>query len=193
MHAATPSHPEVLDHRASVAAMSLVAGGLLQAFLGLVLAPHQNPGSPYFALICGLNALSHALLAVGVVALLRPLVAGSSFLARSGWLMALFGLALLIVAEFVSLMNMDVAIVLFSVATLAIVAGMMAAGIAMLRSGHWSGWRRYTPLLCGLFVLLVVLPSFGLPGYASNFAIGAWGFCWLLLGLALREELAGAA
>ena len=27
-----------------------------------------------------------------------------------------------------------------------------------------------------------------LPGYAMNYAIGLWGVCWLLLGLALRAE-----
>jgi hypothetical protein len=193
MQAATNANPAVLNSRAGVAATCLVAGGLLQAILGLVLAPHQNPGSPYFALICGLNALSHALLAVGVAVLLRSRAAGSSLPARGGLLTTLFGLALLIVAEFVSLVNMDVAIMFFSAATLAILAGMTSVGIAVLRSGHWTGWRRFTPLLCGLFVLLVVIPSFGLPGYAANYAIGAWGFCWLLLGLALREEPPGAA
>jgi hypothetical protein len=35
---------------------------------------------------------------------------------------------------------------------------------------------------------VVLLPSFALPGFASNYAIGIWGVCWLLLGRALRAE-----
>ena len=27
--------------------------------------------------------------------------------------------------------------------------GLLLAGIAVLRAGRWSGWRRFTPLLCG--------------------------------------------
>lgn len=46
----------------------------------------------------------------------------------------------------------------------------------------------FTPLTCSLFIPLVLFPSFALPGYAMNYAIGLWGVCRLLLGLALRPE-----
>jgi hypothetical protein len=50
----------------------------------------------------------------------------------------------------------------------------------------WRGWRRFTVLACGLFIV-VVLASFALPGYAANYAIGLWGVCWIALGIALRS------
>lgn len=102
-------------------------------------------------------------------------------------MVTLLGLATLTVAEPTSLVNMETAVVGFGVATLLITAGMLLAGVAMLRSGHWRGWRRFAPLACGLFVPLILGPAFALPGYAANYAIGVWGMCWLLLGLALRE------
>jgi hypothetical protein len=67
--------------------------------------------------------------------------------------------------------------------------GLILAGVAVIRARQWEGWRRFTPLACGLFIVAVLL-SFGLPGYASNYPIGLWGVCWLLFGLALRTEAA---
>jgi hypothetical protein len=55
----------------------------------------------------------------------------------------------------------------------------------VLRARVWSGWHRLTPLACGVYILVVLLPSFALPGLAMHYAIGLWGVCWLLLGLAL--------
>jgi hypothetical protein len=33
-----------------------------------------------------------------------------------------------------------------------------------------------------------MLPSFALPGFAMHYAIGAWGVCWLLLGVSQLAE-----
>lgn len=175
------------DGLISLAAWSLMAGALLQIVLGLALAPHQNPSSASFGLVTGLNAGSHLLILVGVAGLLRSGVLGPSRLGRGGVVITLLGLALLIVAEPTSLVNMETAVILYSVSTLAIMVGMILAGVATLRSGRWTGWQRFTPLACGLFIPLILLPAFALPGYASNYAIGVWGVCWLGLGLAFRE------
>jgi len=86
---------------------------------------------------------------------------------------------------------MDVAVAFYSTATIALILGLTLLGVAVLRTGRWTGWYRFTPLACGLFLLLVVFPALFLPGYASNYAIGAWGICWLLLGLALLAESNG--
>jgi hypothetical protein len=55
----------------------------------------------------------------------------------------------------------------------------------VLRAERCAGWRRFTPLACGLFIPLVLLPSFALRGFAMHYALGAWGVCWLLLGLSM--------
>ena len=54
---------------------------------------------------------------------------------------------------------------------------------------RWAGRRWPAALDCGLFIPLILMPSFALPGYAPNYAIGLWGICWLLLGVALRAEV----
>ena len=71
--------------------------------------------------------------------------------------------------------------------------GLILAGIAVLRAGWWSGWHRYPVLATGLFIPLILMPSFALPGYGPNYAIGLWGICWLLLGAALRAHAGPAS
>jgi len=78
--------------------------------------------------------------------------------------------------------------VLYSVASLALMVGLVLLGVAVVRAGRWGGWRRYAPLACGLFIPLVMFPSFALPGTASNYAIGLWGITWLLVGVAQLVE-----
>ncbi len=190
MNATAVPRPNAGMSLAIVAPWSMIVGAVMQIVLGLPLAPYQNPDSDAFALISTLNAVSHVLLFVGVIGLARSGAAGRGRLAKAGVGVTLVGLAVLALAEGVSLIDMDVAIVLFSLATLAIGVGPITLGVAMLRTGRWTGWRRFTPLACGLYVPLILMPSFALPGYGSNFAIGIWGICWLLIGLAQRAEAA---
>jgi hypothetical protein len=45
---------------------------------------------------------------------------------------------------------------LFGIASLLTAGGLLAAGWATLRAGRWSGWRRLTPLACGLWSLALI-------------------------------------
>ncbi len=105
-----------------------------------------------------------------------------------GLALTLLGLTVLAVAEVTWMLDMGIADALYTIATVAMTLGLIAVGVAVLKASLWSGWRRFTPLACGLFIPLVLVPSFALPGFAMNYAIGIWGICWLLLGLALRTE-----
>ncbi len=109
-------------------------------------------------------------------------------MAVAGLPVALFGLAVLVVAEVSWLAELGATDALYGIATLAMMLGLILAGAAVLRVARWTGWHRFTLLACGLYIPLVLMPAFALPGYASNYAIGLWGVCWLLLGLALRAE-----
>lgn len=188
MTATTLDRQRTGDSPITLAAGALIAGALLQIVLGVPLAAHQNPSAPAFGLISALNAASHLLLSAGVAGLARSGAAGRGRLAGAGLALTPLGLAVLIVAEATSLVNMDAAVVLFSIATLALGLGPILAGAAVVRARRWDGWRRFTLLACGLYVPLILLPSFALPGLAMNYAIGVWGVCWLLLGLALWAE-----
>ncbi len=190
MNATTIPRPHAGMSFAIVAPRCMIVGAVMQIILGLPLAPYQNPDADAFALISALNAVSHVLLLVGVAGLARSGAAGGGRLATAGAGVTLVGLAVLVVAEGVSLIDIDVATIFFSLATLALGVGPIVLGVAMLRTGRWTSWRRFTPLACGLYVPLILIPSFALPGYGPNFAIGLWGVCWLLIGLSQWAEAA---
>lgn len=75
--------------------------------------------------------------------------------------------------------------VLFPVGTVLAGAGLVVAGVAVLRAGTWTGSGRFTPLLAGGYVFVVLLPAFGLGPVGAVLAIGGWGLCWILLDRAL--------
>ena len=170
---------------AVLAAWAAIAGGLMMLVLGIPLAPLQA-GSEVPAPILALNAVSHALLIAGIVGVARSGAAGEGILARSGLALALLGLVALTLAEIVAMADPESAEMFYATATLTMMVGLIAAGVAVLLAGRWGGWQRFAPLACGLFIPLVLTPAFALPGYAAHYAIGLWGGCWLLLGLALR-------
>jgi hypothetical protein len=162
----------------------MIAGAVLTLVLGIPLASFQAQVPPPWW-IPALNAVSHLLLMVGVAGLARAGAAGRGGLAISGLGLTVLGLAVLTVAEASWLADLGVTEALYGIATLAMMLGLILTGVAVLRAGRWSGWRRFTPLACGLYIPLVMMPSFALPGTAANYAIGLWGLCWLLLGLSL--------
>ena len=192
MTARTLDQPRVAQSPIMLAAWSTVAGAALTIVLGIPLASFQAQVPPPWW-IAALNAVSHLLLLAGVVGLAWAGVAGRGRLATAGLALTLLGLAVLTVAEVSWLAGLGATDALYAIATLALMLGLILLGVAVLRAGRWAGWHRYTPLACGLYIPLVLLPSFALPGTAANYAIGLWGVCWLLLGLALRAQAAGEA
>jgi hypothetical protein len=117
-----------------------------------------------------------------------PWAAGRGRLASSGLVGTALGLAVLALAEFVSRPSLSTAEVFYSIGTLLTGLGLILAGVAMLRAERWTGWQRFTPLACGLFLLLILVPALFMPGFVPHYALGAWGVCWLLLGVALLPE-----
>lgn len=170
-----------------ITAWAMIAGGILTFILGVPLAPFQDEGSSRFTFTLGLNAISHLLLIAGVSGLTRSGASGSGALATWGIRLTLLGLTTLTIAEFVAMADTDIAGAFYGLATLAMGAGLVMAGIAVRRAGVWAGWRRHAVLACGLYIPLVLIPAFALPGYGLNFAIGIWGITWLLIGVAMRD------
>ena len=176
------------DSLITLAAWAVIAGALLQIVLGIPLAPLQAR-EPALWPIAALNAVSHLLLIAGVVGLAQSGAAGRGRLAATGLGLTLLALAELTVAEAIwAIAGEEAAVLFYSTATLALMLGLILAGVAVLRVGRWGGWHRFTVLATGLFIPLILMPAFGLPGYAPNYAIGIWGVCWLLLGVALRAH-----
>lgn len=92
----------------------------------------------------------------------------------------------------------DLLILLVLLAALVLIV--LAAGIAVLRAGAWTGWRRYTPLGVGLVPVLSVialhpalLPALLDVSVFGRDQLGHWigavyGLTWLALGIAMRIE-----
>ena len=140
-----------------------------------------------------LNAVSHFLLLLGVVGLVRSGAAGRGRLATSGLGLTLVGLFVQIVAEFGWLAGTSAVGALYGLSTLAITVGLILTGVAMLSNRRWTGWHRLTLFACGLYVPLVVGPAFALPGLLPHYAIGGWGIFWLLIEVAQMAEHSGQA
>ena len=173
-------------------------GGLLQ----LVLGPEEaffptQPSSSEFIFENILVTISHVLVFIGVIGLARSGAAGNGWLAKIGLGIALLGSFLTIPSEFILLVDSLFALgeMLLPICALLMGVGMLLAGIAVLRTRHWLGWHQYTPLICGVYVFVVLFPafaiSFAIAEGVAFLALGGWGLCWLLLGAALRAE-AGA-
>ncbi len=175
------------DSLITLAAWAVIAGAMLQIVLGIPLASLQAQDPPP-AVIPALNIISHLLLMAGVAGTTRSGAAGRGILASTGLAVSLLGLAILVVAEVSWLTDLGAPDAFYGIATLAMMLGLILAGMAVMRTNRWTGWRRFTLLACGLFIPFVLIPSFALPGLAMNYAIGLWGVCWLLLGVALQAH-----
>jgi hypothetical protein len=173
-------------------------GGLLQLVLGPeeAFSPTQ-PSSSEFIFENVLVTISHVLVFIGVIGLARSGAAENGWLAKIGLGIALLGSFLTIPSEIILLVDRLFALgeTLLPICALLMGVGMLLAGIAVLRTRRWLGWHQYTPLICGLYVFVVLFPgfaiSFAIAEGVGFLALGGWGLCWLLLGAALRAE-AGA-
>jgi hypothetical protein len=68
--------------------------------------------------------------------------------------------------------------------------GMVLAGVAVLRAGRWSGWRRFVPLALGAYMFVVFLPVVIATGSDAGFFAAVTGLDLLsaALGLAVVRE-----
>jgi hypothetical protein len=78
-----------------------------------------------------------------------------------------------------------VADVLFAVSPLLTGAGLITAGLVIIRADAGTGRRRWLPLALGLYTLFVLVPvmigSGGPPAPAALWTIAGWDLLWLLV------------
>lgn len=176
-----------------MAAMAMVIGAIVQAGCGIaqILGP-LTAGQHGFGLRNTLVAIASLLLLAGLVGLWRTGVASGGKLGQVGLAAAISATGVLIVAELVEPFIGAGAEPIYSIASPLLGLGMVLAGIAALRARRWTSWRRFTPLACGLYILLVLLPVFAVSG--PNYAVlTVFDLCWLALGAALWSSTASVA
>ena len=137
--------------------------------------------------------ITQVLFVVGLLAFARSGAAPSKA-GHVGGRLAVAGAMLYVVAHALSLVAYDAALddpiavaVLscFGVGTLLSAVGLIMAGITTLRSGVWSGWRRYTPLALGIW-MVAMMPLQFTP--ALPVAVGIYAVATMALGLAMIRE-----
>lgn len=163
-------------------AAALVAGAILQAGCGIaqIVGP-LSAGEPGFGFRNTLVAIAQLVIAVGLAGLWRS-GAITGRLGRIGLAAAIGASLLLVAAELTEPFQPAAAVPVYGVAAPLLGAGMLLAGIAVVRAGTWQGWGRFAPLACGLYVFVVLLPAFALAGGPSFPALTAYNLCWLALG-----------
>lgn len=186
------------------AAATAVAGAVL--FLGLQRStdisaemwryPWESSGA--FVAFSLFSSVVHGLVIVGLLAFGRSGVTGRSRAASSGVALAVIGTAVLLVGELLSIpirgaetTDTSAAIVaaVFGVGGIASMIGFLLAGRGTLRAGVWLGWRRFTPLVPGVWLaVMMFLPSTLLHGM-----VGVYGLCLLAMAVALYTQPAPAA
>ncbi len=136
---------------------------------------------------------------IGTIGFARSGAIGASRLGRIGLWIALIGMVLIVPSElgfaFFATATMDSLPGIFlssaiGMATMVAALGFLLAGIAVLRAGRWQGWRRFIPLLCGLFVFVVFLPTLIVQPDLFLWPVAGWSACFVPLGLILYQQRA---
>jgi hypothetical protein len=153
------------------------------------------------ALLLGMPDPDWAYLGRGVIHLgeLATLVAlglsgaaGTGLLGRLGIGVGVLGALLFAVAEVITLGAPGTSETLFAIAPNLAGLGLILAGIAVLRTGLWTGWRRWVTLALGVYVFAVLIPlviaTGGPPAYAAIAVLLVWQVLWVLIAVAVLVE-----
>jgi hypothetical protein len=191
-------------HSLRRAGIAFIVGALITAIGGAVVQGFVQPSttvsddmwsypwsSDALVPISLLWAFAHLLIIAGLLGFRRSGMAGPSRTAATGLALAVIGTSLLLVGELASIPfryehidDTGPGIVggVFGIATLLSAIGLLMGGKATLRAGQWRDWRRFTPLVAGIWTLILV----GLAlTKALPTAVGIYGLCLLALGIAL--------
>jgi len=206
VHPATTTQPLRNDLRVALApGLLTIIAGAVQGDGAIITAVYRNaspisderlsyPWDGATAITTSLIwAITQVLIVVGLMAFARsgaaPTTAG-----RVGGRLAVAGAVLYVIAHALTLVAYDASLddpislaVLscFGVGTLLTAVGLIMAGKSALRSGAWSGWRRYTPLVLGVWMVSMIPLQFT---PALPVAVGIYAFAVMALGLALIVE-----
>ena len=179
------------------------AGGVIGAASGLVTAfvppavtmdMYRYPFSPNaYTAAQIVYAANHLMLLAGLFGIGRVRAARGPWW-TTGAAFGMFGLLLLTGCEIWALRLTDTAVdgpqsgplnTAYGVATIASGVGLILVGIAVVRTGRWRGWARWTPLVLGVLVFVMVIPGLFGTFLEARLAITAWMLAWTALGVAL--------
>lgn len=136
---------------------------------------------------------AQVMLVLGLIAFARSdAIVGRA--GRAGAWVAVAGASLYVVAHAVSVVFHDadmsdagamVALTCFGLGTLLTAIGMIVAGRDVLRAGAWHGWRRFTPIVFGGWMLAMMPLQFTA---ALVVAVGIYALVTIAFGVAMIES-----
>jgi hypothetical protein len=136
--------------------------------------------------------LSQALFVVTLLGFARGGAVGANRFGRIGAWLALVGGIVFVAAHAVSVIFRDArlndaagvgAVTLFTIATILTAVGFISAGVAVARAGRWTGWRRFSALAVGIWLLCLLPLQFTplLPLSVAVYAVTIAAFAIALL------------
>jgi hypothetical protein len=175
-----------------VAGVAALITGLATVYTLALLLGVPDPDWAYLARgIIHIGELA-ALVAVGLSG-----AAGTGLLGRLGLGIAGLGEPMLAVAEVITGSAPGASDTLFAIAPNLVGIGLILAGIAVIRTGLWTGWRRYVTLVLGIYVFVVMTPVIivagGPPAVPAIGALLVWEALWVLIAVAALTETAAKA
>ena len=173
------------------ALVAVLVTGLAAVYAFALLLGMDDPGWAYLP-----RGIIHLGELAAVVALALCGAAGSGRLAGTGLGAAGLGLLMLTVAEVITVSGPGASEALFTIAPNLVGLGLILTGIAVVRTGRWTGWRRWVVVALGIYVFVVMTPviiaSGGPPAVPSLVALTGWEILWALTGISVLAETAGA-
>ncbi len=170
-----------------VAGIAAVITGLAVVYIVGVLLGMPDPDWAYLP-----RGLIHLGELAAVVALALSGAAGTGVLGRLGVGLAGLGALLLAVAEVITLSAPGTSDTLFTIAPNLVGLGLILAGIAVIRTGIWTGWRRFVTLALGIYVFAVLTPVIiaagGPPALPAVAGLLVWQVLWVLIAVAVLVE-----
>lgn len=140
--------------------------------------------------------VQHVGLILGLLALLASGALGAARYGRLGLFVALAGMVILTGAELWAITVAEAAVgsaqtapldTTYGIASMLSGAGLVAAGVAVVRAGRWTGWARWLPLALGVWVFVPMIPAIMGPFVAARLAIVGWMVLFAALGWVLAR------
>lgn len=194
------------SHFSGLGALCLAAGvlGAASGLFLLVVEPavpadrfsYPLPSSGFIAIQIWFF-VQHLGLAAGSIGTWRSGALGSGRAARSGYVIGLVGMLLLAVTELIAIgasaalyPSEDTAPLdmFYGVSSVAVGIGWVVGGIAAIRGGGWSGWRRLLPLVIGIYVFVPMTPAITAGFIPARLSITGWMLLFAVLGLAIVRK-----
>jgi hypothetical protein len=171
----------------SVPTLALISAAAAAAFFVDALLGMALPALAYEAPPVWWDAVLRAVLHLGqlaaAIAVSRAGLAGNWIYARIGLVLWILGSIALAVGELVYLVARGPSDMVFQVGSVAMLVGMVMAGVGVLRARRWTGPGRFLPLITGLYIVPLTMAI--ITTDAALAALAGYSVLWLLLGLSL--------